>query len=139
MVVRFFKCSTCKLKKPAEDFYKDKSKKTGLNPRCKKCMDISTIHYRNNHRLEYQKYTHKKGIERKGITLEEYDRLFENQKGVCKICGKINKDGRRLEIDHCHKTGKIRGLLCKRCNSAMGYFNDDIQLLKLTVRYLEEQ
>ena len=45
--------------------------------------------------------------------------------------------GKRLAVDHCHKTGKIRGLLCTKCNIGLGYFNDDVILLKNSIRYLE--
>lgn len=55
-----------------------------------------------------------------GITLEQYDEMFENQNGVCAICGEINIDGRRLAVDHNHETGKIRGLLCTGCNTRLG-------------------
>lgn len=51
-----------------------------------------------------------------GMTLEEYDELFDGQGGVCAICGGSNPDGRRLAVDHDHETGEIRGLLCYRCN-----------------------
>lgn len=73
-----------------------------------------------------------------GITLFEYQKLLKKQRGVCWICKK--KPGRkRLAVDHDHKTGKVRGLLCAHCNQGLGLFNDSIKLLKQALRYLKER
>jgi hypothetical protein len=64
--------------------------------------------------------------------------MADIQEGVCAICGGINKDGRRLFIDHDHSTGKVRGLLCTKCNFGVGHFNDDVILLLKTVGYIEK-
>jgi hypothetical protein len=74
-----------------------------------------------------------------GITLsfEEYLVMVSRQKGVCAICKKINKNGRALAIDHCHKTGKVRGLLCGKCNIGIGLLDDDIKLLQKATKYLK--
>ena len=71
-----------------------------------------------------------------GIGLEDYERLSEQQNGVCKICEKPCKSGRKLSIDHSHTTNKVRGLLCLNCNRGIGNFNDDVQLLSKAIRYL---
>lgn len=76
------------------------------------------------------------------ITLEDYRDMYEEQNGLCKICG---EDGTRrasatqstpLVIDHSHVTGDVRGLLCHTCNSALGQFNDDIGILNKAIEYL---
>jgi hypothetical protein len=75
-----------------------------------------------------------------GITVEDYQRLFAKQKGCCAICGskEPRRTGRKhLCVDHCHETGKVRGLLCDPCNNGFGRFGDDPQLLKRAVAYLE--
>jgi len=78
-----------------------------------------------------------------GIGADEYDSMHENQNGVCAICGgretrpKPNGEPKRLSVDHCHKTGRIRGLLCSGCNTALGLFNDDIELILKAAMYLE--
>lgn len=58
-----------------------------------------------------------------GLSLEQYDTMFENQQGCCAICG-IHQDvlNRRLDVDHCHTTGKVRGLLCRLCNTSLGKY-----------------
>lgn len=71
-----------------------------------------------------------------GITEVDYKSILESQQGVCKICRK--KDDRRLAVDHCHVTGNIRGLLCRRCNTSIGLFEDNVNLLKYAIEYLEK-
>lgn len=70
-----------------------------------------------------------------GMTLDEWKRLLLEQKGVCAICGKL---GKPFCVDHCHRTGKIRGLLCRKCNTAIGQLNDSLELARLAVSYLEK-
>ena len=71
-----------------------------------------------------------------GLTPELWDVMFRGQDGRCPICG------RRLTnttvVDHDHETGKVRGLLCSRCNSGLGMFEDNIRLLARAIVYLEE-
>ncbi len=68
---------------------------------------------------------------------EEYDELFEIQDGVCAICKKPDRS-RRLSVDHCHETDKVRGLLCRECNAGLGYFQDDSETLRGAADYLEK-
>lgn len=80
---------------------------------------------------------------RYGMTKEQYIELYNKQSGVCAICGKpestIGKKGTspvRLSVDHSHVTGKIRGLLCKKCNLGIGYLKDDPNVLLSARNYL---
>ena len=71
-----------------------------------------------------------------GISVEEYDRMFKEQQGKCYLCN--NEHSRRpLNVDHCHKTGKIRKLLCDKCNLALGLVDDSVELLENFIRYLK--
>ena len=70
-----------------------------------------------------------------GISIEEYERLFTSQRGRCAICG-CRPDTRPLEVDHDHKTGRIRGLLCRECNLALGKLGDNVKTLKKAVEYM---
>jgi len=77
-----------------------------------------------------------------GLTVEEYDRMFEAQGGVCAVCGKpADPDGvrsaSRLHVDHDHETGRLRELLCIKCNRGLGYFADDPALLRAMAAYIE--
>lgn len=74
---------------------------------------------------------------RYGITLEQYNYLRAKQIFRCAICDRPETQTRRLDIDHCHKTNKIRGLLCNLCNQGLGLFKDSISSLISAVKYLE--
>lgn len=81
-----------------------------------------------------------------GITFDQYEKMRIGQDNKCAICknpetrsvsksGKIND----LAVDHCHKTGKIRGLLCGKCNTALGLLNEDINIINNCVDYLKKE
>lgn len=96
--------------------------------------------YRKNNLEKFQGYELKKNY---GITKEEYDLMFTTQQGVCAICGNPeravkNKSQtlRNLAVDHCHTTGKIRGLLCTHCNQGIGNFRDNPDFLTKAIEYL---
>lgn len=69
-----------------------------------------------------------------GISTADYFTLLRAQEGKCAICQRC--DGWHLHIDHCHETGEVRGLLCRRCNSGLGCFGDDLSLLLVAIGYL---
>lgn len=74
-----------------------------------------------------------------GISSSEYNIYFVEQDGCCKICGKHQVEfKKKLNVDHDHKTGKIRGLLCATCNMGLGMFKDKVELLKKAILYLED-
>jgi len=77
-------------------------------------------------------------IRRYGITLSEYDKMLSDQNGVCKICGSgdSKRSGQYLMVDHCHSTGKVRGLLCSPCNSALGLLGENISNFHNAINYL---
>lgn len=94
------RCSSCRKIKSIDEFHKN-------DYRCKKC---NVIHQRDMNRRKY------------GITNEEYDIFYKYQRGCCAICG---KERDVLCVDHDHRTGKIRGLLCRTCNYFLGVIHDD--------------
>jgi hypothetical protein len=75
-----------------------------------------------------------------GITEEQYKKLIKDQNNLCAICGKSEKEvsnrNKNLSVDHCHKTHKVRGLLCTNCNRAIGLLGDDIGILQKAINYL---
>lgn len=79
-----------------------------------------------------------------GMSVEDYNKALAGQNGVCAICkgretsiANQNNKVRRLTVDHCHSTGKIRGLLCSRCNRGLGFFRDNPKNLQNAIKYLE--
>lgn len=73
-----------------------------------------------------------------GINLEQYIDMFRAQGGVCAICKEECKTKKSLSVDHDHNTGKVRGLLCNRCNRALGMFSDSPELLKRAANYISQ-
>ncbi len=78
-----------------------------------------------------------------GIDLQDYGRMLESQNGVCAVCARPETQKqkgrvRALSVDHCHRTGKIRGLLCAGCNSGIGYFRDDPKIIASAIEYLSK-
>jgi len=72
------------------------------------------------------------------INIDEYERILAEQEGACAICGQPPKDRRgfRPHIDHCHETGKVRGILCGRCNKGLGALKDDPEIVRRALKYL---
>ncbi len=95
--------------------------------------------YYEKHKLKFKERNMKNWY---GISLDEYNNLLEKQKGLCAICGKPERAKRngilkRLAVDHDHKTGKVRKLLCTSCNTAIGKVNEDISILTNMIEYLK--
>ena len=107
-----------------------------------KANRLSVTNIREYERLrrlkpEWSALRHKYGLKQNyGMTPEEYSALLERQAGRCAICRKPPQT-RRLAVDHDHKTGHIRGLLCPRCNRCIGLFQDRLDLLQRAASYLE--
>lgn len=84
-------------------------------------------------------YSRRWNLKRFGITIAEYENLLSKQKGKCAICGITEKDlGRKLSVDHCHKIGKVRGLLCHKCNTGIGFFKEKPENFLMAIKYLEK-
>ena len=82
-------------------------------------------------------------LKKYGITLNDYNYFLKTQGDVCVICkeketSKLKGVIKNLAVDHCHKTGKVRGLLCDKCNRGLGYFRDNKMFIKNALRYLEK-
>lgn len=116
-------CLDCQAYRSPKKFSTLKSGK--IPARCRKCDSA------RQHALRIEKVY--------GITIEAYNLLMEWQGGVCYICQKPSRV-RRLAVDHDHKTGKVRGLLCRRCNrEVLGYFaNDQIEAFERAIAYLND-
>lgn len=84
---------------------------------------------------------HASAIRRYKITQQDYEKMYKDQDGRCKIC-KLpapmhSNDRTRLYVDHCHTTKKVRGLLCKNCNSGIGQFKESIESMLKAIEYLK--
>lgn len=121
-------CTKCKELKPLEGFSKNSGKKDGLQSHCKSCNSAWAKNNPERRRDSWRRYRRDHYLRNKyGITDEEYWAMFEKQAGCCAICGDVGVEHlkhpdwqRPLHIDHDHKTGNVRGLLCHKCNAAIG-------------------
>lgn len=121
------KCSKCKCDLTEEVRILSKAQKDGIHRYCKSCHLKSM---EAGKRKSYLKRIH-------NISLEQYGFLFQNQLGRCLICKTHQSDlDKVLCVDHDHRTGRIRGLLCNDCNRALGLFKDDKTILQNAVDYL---
>jgi hypothetical protein len=77
-------------------------------------------------------------LKRYGITEADYNQMFVNQNGTCAICKQLQNNGENLYIDHCHITGKVRGLLCNNCNLAIGLLKDNTNIILEAAKYLSK-
>jgi len=151
------KCTKCNLLKEKSLFGKKSDCKDGLNPSCKKCANSRSVNwYKANPEKEREKkrrwridnpikvveQNRRDNLKRYGISITEWENLFELQGGLCAICNKsesvsLKGQSKRLAVDHCHLTGKIRGLLCDNCNKALGLLEDKFELLDRASKYLQ--
>lgn len=74
-----------------------------------------------------------------GITVEDYNNMLDKQEGKCDIC-KIHQNAlpKRLAVDHCHVTGKVRSLLCTSCNTTLGHTKEDLNILESLINYIKK-
>lgn len=95
-------------------------------------------HYKK-HNIKYDEH-YKRSYHLKlkfNMSLEDYTNMFDEQQGCCKICNRHQTEFKiALAVDHCHETGKIRGLLCRKCNLLIGFCNDSIEQLNNAIKYL---
>ena len=153
-------CSKCGRVLPLSAFSKCSQHKSGYKSRCKECSkEDSKLYYKahkveiihrttqwyQEHRTEYNAYrrTYDPWKSRKklyGIDKETLHKMYEEQDHKCAICGRTltlcGKGGDAVHVDHDHKTGKVRKLLCQRCNMALGLFSDNPDLLKKASEYI---
>ena len=130
-------CNICKIKKEVSEFYIQNGY---VYAECKSCFNARCMK-RKPHRKESTKKNQRNYYLKKnfGIDLEEYNKIFAEQKGKCRICGKHQTELKRaLAVDHDHETEIVRGLLCGRCNLGLGYFKDNTELMKKAIKYLED-
>lgn len=158
-------CKKCGLSKPLTEFYANAGNRDGRRPDCKACnlaaqkarrdanpepnrararawQKANPERYRAN-QVAYRDSGRKRIASRKsylkrtyGLTVEQYDEMLAAQGGGCAICGRPPRDDISLHVDHCHRTGDVRGILCFRCNNALGDYLDDGGLLQAAADYL---
>jgi Recombination endonuclease VII len=159
------RCRICNETKPLDAFYAMKGMRDGHRNECKSCNlarrkaayaanptpAIERVHrwrrenpelyadkqrrYRESGR--YAEAARRSHLKRAfGITPEDYDRRLAQQGGGCAVCGRAPKPGKSLHVDHDHETGYVRGLLCFKCNAALGQLDDDLERIERALTYV---
>ena len=142
-------CSKCEKKKLLTLFHFHSNERRRAD--CMKCVAAYSKKYRSKNAeiIKEKKKLYRKEkpeIERSrhlkkqfGISIQEYNSLFTKQGCKCAICRATkvgNTQHKHMHVDHCHKTGKIRGILCSKCNTLLGMARDSIKILKAAIGYL---
>lgn len=133
-------CTKCKEPHPLTNFYRAKKSPDGLTYWCRQCLSRLSMESQKRRRekigqkawaLQLRKADLKQYY---GLSLEAFDAMVKGQKGKCAICWQKPKKG--LVVDHCHKTGIVRGLLCGNCNVGIGNLRDDPEIVASALAYL---
>ena len=137
-------CSKCKIEKDISDFHKCYSRKKGVHPQCKVCRltylanNKEKTHkygkeYRKNNKDKTRNYSLKRNY---GITLEQKQQIYVKQNKKCAICPRYIETVNSACVDHEHTTGKIREILCRKCNSALGLLQDNPEICFAAGNYI---
>jgi hypothetical protein len=132
---KYKRCIHCRKPLPeTQEFFMYLKRYNKLDNVCRACK---------NYELKKWKHKHKENIHNQmikykfGLTSAEYANMLNKQEGKCAICGQKQLKF-KLSVDHCHTTGKVRGLLCRTCNVGLGAFREDIQIMKSAIKYLKQ-
>lgn len=152
MTTHFKACKKCGTVKPLILFPKNTLCADGTSGECKSCTAVRRrANYQRTKVKVYQQSqawkaanpastklsVRKCRLKREfGLSLEDYDALFEKQSGGCAICGESCKTGKRLAVDHEHASGIVRGLCCAGCNTSLGLLKESPAVLASALRYL---
>lgn len=158
------RCTKCGVSKPQTEFYAAKGGKDGLRGDCKECFAGRARDWYSRNRgkaIENAKRWRQENLERAqatrraryavtreraqeqhltrtfGMSLVDYDRMLAAQGGVCAICRHSPRPGERFHVDHHDERGGVRGILCVRCNNALGQFLEDVDIAQRAVDYLD--
>lgn len=136
------KCTKCKELKLISEFTKRKASKDGYRAMCKCCVRTKLVHKQKTQ----PDFIRGKNLKaRFNLSINDYNKLFLKQRGVCAICKNpevikdVKGEVKWLSVDHNHDTGDIRGLLCNACNTGLGKLGDSVDILKNAIKYLNER
>lgn len=131
-------CKLCEKEKSESDFYLFFSKWTNKKYMSARCKPCHLKHKQDNPNTVKNRKAEKLKL-RYGLTYEQWERLREIENHTCMICGITEEEmSRRLDVDHCHSSGKVRGVLCNACNIVLGRARDNPAILEAAIVYLKE-
>lgn len=133
-------CGCCRERKPDTAFGKSRVARDGISYTCKECTNLKGwAAWSEKNPEERYKINRRSSLKHNyGMSEEDFNNMLSGQDGKCEICKTpLTLERRQTCVDHCHKSGKVRGLLCVRCNSGLGQFVENISSLKAAIAYLE--
>jgi len=138
-------CITCNEIKDFSFYHKNPSMKKGISNECKKCSHkrLQEARAKTDYKERFKVYNRRSCLKsRYGIDDKDFDKMVKNQNNRCLICNEEPKKEKafqtwNLHVDHCHKTGKVRGLLCHLCNRGIGLFRERHDLLLKAFEYVK--
>lgn len=140
-------CGCCNVYRPYSEFYPAPKRKDGFRSDCKGCTKAKVKDWQSKNKDKckswYLGYRDTRYLRKYGVTYVEFLQLAKEQDNKCKICQNPLVFGeprtkKAAALDHCHATGKVRGILCNVCNTSLGGFQDSPELLRVAAKYLED-
>ena len=142
MLMKTKKCRGCGEAKPISEFHKKTAAKDGLQSRCKPCAIKMAAEWNQKNQKKYlarqnrrtPEQLHRRRARLYGLTPEELHAKLEEAQGICQIC----KREAPQVVDHCHTSGLVRGVICNKCNQALGLIEDNVEWLYSMAQYLQK-
>jgi hypothetical protein len=138
------RCRSCLADKSVSEFWVNRSTVDGLQAVCRECSKADNYTYRSTTKgtIRVTMARFKSSLLKFSMSQSDYDAMLAKQNYVCAICQQPERvlhkgSPRRLAVDHCHTTGRVRGLLCCHCNHAIGKLKDDPQLIRRAADYVQ--
>ncbi|MEV7492135.1 endonuclease VII domain-containing protein [Streptomyces anulatus] len=132
---RSYTCSACRETKAGTEFYWSLYKRNSYCKVCRRAKDRER--YKNSNGAGKDRVFDQSLRRLYGITLDQYNEMLAKQDHLCALCGERPDTDRRMHVDHCHATGKIRALLCHHCNLLLGNAKDSTARLHQAIAYLQ--
>lgn len=148
-------CNTCKVSKPLSEYHKDRKAADGYSYRCKSCAKEASKKWKlenperykesmkacweKNRAAYYNTHNDRQLMVKYKLTREEYNKMLAETNGSCPICSREFgiEPYTKPVVDHCHRGGHTRGIICRQCNIGLGAFRDDTESMKKAIQYLE--
>jgi len=139
-------CVKCDELKNTDEFYFARRKSDNyVSRRTTECKTCSLKNRKEHYEQNRERLLANHRFRSYGLSREDYFEMLDNQGGTCAICKRqewsrasVTNKVKALAVDHCHDSGNVRGLLCRACNLALGYFEDNIESLDEAIKYLEQ-
>lgn len=132
-----FRCTFCGEGKPQSEFGRSQVSKSGRHIHCNPCRNAQSRARYANSKKTHEIAADRARLRNYGIFPHEFEAMHAEQAGLCAICQVTLQKGKKTAVDHCHKSGRIRALLCTQCNTSIGVMRESPDLLRQMAAYIE--